>query len=65
MQQVQGFETFVSIVYKIQFFVVVVKEKILRNENLIKLEQSYLHKQTENLQPNLSAIWPGHLFKWD
>lgn len=50
---------------KYNFFVVAFKEKILRNGNLIKLELSCLHEQTENLQPSLSEIWPGHLFKWD
>lgn len=35
------------------------------NGNLMKLEQSYLHKWTENLQQDLLDIWPHHLSKQD
>lgn len=29
----------------------------------IKLEHSYIKKWTENVQQDLSKIWPGHLSK--
>lgn len=31
----------------------------------IKLERHYVKKWTENLQQDLSEIWPGHLCKED
>lgn len=40
-----------------------VKKK--KGKMLIKLEHGYMKKWTENLQQDLSEIWPGHLSKED
>lgn len=47
------------------FLGVCVKEKMLRNEKVIKLGQSSIHKLGENLQCDVSEVRPGHLSKWD
>lgn len=37
----------------------------MKGKMFIKLERHYVKKWTENLQQDLSEIWPGHLCKED